>query len=244
MSNIFNWFNLLQRLLKIYYPLYKEGFETTFKIAFFGTIGAFIVSLCVLYIKGIITLNKHTKMSLKKQYFFKILDKSINVYIFIIKSIPMMLQAMFFHFGLKGTGYFKWLTPLQSGLFVIIFNSAAYLAEVMIKNMEFFDSGQIEASLSLGMTQTQTFKKVVCPQVVRKSLLRISNEFIVNIKDSSVFGVIGINELYNAGSTVNTSVASANAKILALIVPIFVYLVLVLLVSLLLKKIEKISDRK
>ncbi|MFT2804796.1 ABC transporter permease subunit [Candidatus Phytoplasma asteris] len=77
--------------------------------------------------------------------------------------------------------------PIQSGLFVIIFNSAAYLAEVMIKNMEFFDSGQIEASLSLGMTQTQTFKKVVCPQVVRKSLLRISNEFIVNADKILVF---------------------------------------------------------
>ncbi|MGL9687828.1 MAG: ABC transporter permease subunit [Candidatus Phytoplasma sp. TWB_XP] len=130
------------------------------------------------------------------------------------------------------------------GLFVITFNSAAYLAEIMIKNMEFFDSGQIEAALALGMTQTQTFKKVVCPQVVRKSLLRISNEFIVNIKDSCIFGVIGMNELFEVAQTVHKRSNSITGGVIALLIPVFVYLVLVLLVSLLLKKIEKISDRK
>lgn len=244
MSNKNSWLSLLYQILKDWHVLYFEGFKNTIKIAFFGTIGAFMVSLCLLYLKGIIQNNKRLKTNIVKRYYIKMLDYIINCYIFVIKSVPMVLQAVFFHFGLKGTGYFGWLTPLQSGLFVITFNSVAYLAEIMIKNMEFFDYGQIEAALALGMTQKQTFKKVVCPQVIRKSLLRISNEFIVNIKDSCVFGVIGMNELFEVSQTVQKRSNSITGGIIALSIPVFVYLVLVLLVSLLLKKIEKISNKK
>ncbi|WP_373375532.1 amino acid ABC transporter permease [Candidatus Phytoplasma solani] len=225
---IYNCFNNLSKYGNIYY----EGFKITFLLSVFGTIGAFILSWFLLLFKGLPQNSKRIKTVTK--YFFKSLNTIVNAYIFIIKSVPMMVQAMLFYYGLTSTGYFKWLTPFWGGFIVITFNSTAYIAEAMLKNLEFFDRGQIEAALSLGMTPRQTLKKVVLPQVVQRSLLRIINEFIVNVKDSCVFGVIGLIELFGAAKSIRTfssyTIVFFNVSL--------IYLALVGLATFVLKKLE------
>ncbi|WP_349402195.1 ABC-type amino acid transport system, permease protein [Candidatus Phytoplasma solani] len=219
--------------LKNHYSIYYQGLMTTVKLAVFGTVGAFLLALLLLYVKGL--PKKPKKTSIFTKISFKSLNAIINAYIFIIKGVPMMLQAMLFYYGLKSTGYFKWLTPFYGGLIVITFNSTAYIAEIMLKNMQFFDPGQIEAALALGMTARQALKRVVLPQVIQRSLLRIVNEFIINVKDSCVFSTIGLLELFGATKQIysisySVTVPFINASIM--------YLMLVGIATIVLKKLE------
>ncbi|MFB0638358.1 ABC transporter substrate-binding protein/permease [Candidatus Phytoplasma solani] len=220
-------------VFKQYRSLYLQGLMMTFKMACLGTMGAFFLALLLVYAKGL--PKRKLKKDIWRQYFHKYLKLIIDAYIFTIKSIPMMVQAMLFYYGLKSTGYFGWLTPFQGGLIVISFNSAAYLAETMLKNLQFFDPGQIEAGLALGMTDKQIFKKVVLPQVIHTSLLRIYNEFINNTKDSCVFGVIGVFELVNATSQIRGAILNINV----FFIPIIIYLFLTAIAFYGLKKLEK-----
>ncbi|WP_349402197.1 ABC-type amino acid transport system, substrate-binding protein/permease [Candidatus Phytoplasma solani] len=221
----------LWQILKKYKSLYFQGFIKTMQLAFLGTISAFFLTLLLFYLKGIPKNIK--RISTLKKYLFKCLNAIVNIYIFIIKGVPMMVQAMIFYYGLKSTGYFKWLTPFCGGLIVITFNSTAYLAETMFKNIEFLDLGQIEAALALGMTPRKTLKTVVLPQVIQKSLLRFCNEFVNNIKDSYVFEVIGLFELFNSISQIRGATLNINV----FLIPVFFYLFLNMITFYLFKKI-------
>ncbi|MBT1576954.1 ABC transporter permease subunit ['Elaeagnus angustifolia' witches'-broom phytoplasma] len=212
-------------------PSYWNVICTTISLAFLGTLGAFLLSLWILYIKSI---RKKKRIRFYERYFYKTIDIILYFYIFFVKSVPMMLQAMLVFYGLRRTGYFEWLEPFQAALFILIFNSCAMLAEFMIKNMSFFDPGQIEASLALGMTRKQAFKRVICPQVIHQSLLRIINEFILNIKDICVFYVITVVDIFtfskNNYRTSNNFSFLINASL--------IYIILIFISSYLLKKLE------
>jgi putative lysine transport system permease protein len=154
----------------------------------------------------------------------------------------MMIQGMIFFLALPidwigGFGdHVIFNGYLLCGSIVIVLNTAAYIGEIIRGGIESIDKGQGEAARSLGMTYSQSLIKIVLPQAIRNSIPAIGNEFIVNIKDSSVLNVIGLTELFGFNEIIlsNTHDAISCYVIVALI-----YLTLTLIFTIIFKLIER-----
>ena len=150
----------------------------------------------------------------------KILKAIANLYIYIIRGTPMLVQILIIYFGLgqmlRPTG-FRWLNiggTFTAGTVALSLNAGAYMAEIVRGGIEAVDKGQIEAARSLGLTYGKTKKKIVLPQALRTMLPSIINQFIISIKDTSLLSVIGLTELTNVGKTI---AATKSAHMLSLI---------------------------
>ena len=169
-------------------------------------------------------------------------------YVFVIRGTPMMVQALIFYYF--GFNLFKrtsmTVTEINhvwsffiSGLCTVSLNSTAYLTEVLRGGILAVDRGQTEAARSLGMTNWQTMLRVVFPQAVKNSIPAIGNEFIINIKDSSVLSVIGVMDLMYATKSVS-GIYFRSLEIYC--VAAILYLILTWLSSLLLRYLGKKLD--
>ena len=186
------------------------GIETTVKLALLGT-GIGFVLACLLVFMRIQKIDKRDNDFVKflKQiglYFSK-------TYITIIRGTPMMVQALIIFYS--GFAIARDMMPnapisevnmvwsfFTAGLITVSLNTTAYLSEVLRGSIEALDKGQNEAARSLGMTNWQAMMKVIFPQAVKNSIPAIGNEFIINIKDSSVLNVISVMDLMYATRTV------------------------------------------
>ena len=177
-----------------------------------------------------------------------VLNGVCQVYVTVIRGTPMMVQALIFYYA--GFGIFKstgmTVTEINqvwsffiSGLMTVSLNSTAYLAEVLRGGIESIDHGQTEAARSLGMSSWQTMLKVVFPQAVKNSIPAIGNEFIINIKDSSVLSVIGCMDLMYATTTVSGIYFKA---LETYCIAAIVYLILTYFSSMLMKAISRKLD--
>lgn len=241
-----NIFKQIIQLLEENYLVFLKGLGTTLLLAIVGTIVGLIIGIFIALIRNIeVNRNDHIMIKITK-YFFKGFS---FIYITVLRGTPMMVQAMIIYFG--GRIFNLWnSTDLGSlfidghlicGLVVITINTAAYMAENVRAGINSIDKGQMEASRSLGMTYFQTMVFVIIPQALKNAIPNIGNEFIVNIKDSSVLNVISVTELYlSVGmATSNNYYIIAGYFIVACI-----YLILTIISSLVLKYIERILDDK
>ena len=121
------------------------------------------------------------------------------------------------------------------GCIVIILNTGAYIGEIIRGGISSVDKGQLEGGRSLGLTHFQTMKSIILPQALKNSLPSIGNEFIVNIKDSSVLNVIGLTELYGWSRIIINNTYNA---IGVYIITAVIYLLLTFIFSLIFKLIE------
>lgn len=181
-------------------------FASRFNQAIVITIELSITSLVAATIIGIIVGLVNTSKS--KSVIMKILKAIANLYIYIIRGTPMLVQILIIYFGLgqmlRPTG-FRWLNiggTFTAGTVALSLNAGAYMAEIVRGGIEAVDKGQIEAARSLGLTYGKTMKKIVLPQALRTMLPSIINQFIISIKDTSLLSVIGLTELTNVGKTI------------------------------------------
>lgn len=181
-------------------------FASRFNQAIVITIELSIISLVAATIIGIIVGLVNTSKS--KSVIMKILKSISNLYIYIIRGTPMLVQILIIYFGLgqmlRPTG-FRWLNiggTFTAGTVALSLNAGAYMAEIVRGGIEAVDKGQIEAARSLGLTYGKTMKKIVLPQALRTMLPSIINQFIISIKDTSLLSVIGLTELTNVGKTI------------------------------------------
>jgi len=200
------------------------GILRTLLLSLVGTVCGFILAVLFSYVKAI---KEDTIVT-------KILKGLIDVYVTVIRGTPMMVQALIFYYSFKMIGI-NW-DPLTSGLFTVSINTTAYLTEVLRGGIESIDNGQYEAARSIGMNNFKTMIFVIFPQAIKNSMASIGNEFIVNIKDTSVLNVIGVIELYNACSMAGSKYFKV---VQAMTIAAIIYLILTLTSSYLLKKIEK-----
>ena len=105
-------------------------------------------------------------------------------------------QAMVIYWGYAFATGGSTLPLIPSGMLIVSINTGAYMAEIVRGGIISIDKGQFEGAMSIGMTHSQTMFKVIIPQVMRNILPSVSNEFVINIKDTSVLNVIGVTELY------------------------------------------------
>ena len=221
------------------------GIWTTIRIALLGTGIAFILAILMVFLR-IQEPDKRDNDAVKALKWLA--SHFARVYVFVIRGTPMMVQALVFYFF--GFNLFKrtnmTVTEINhvwsffiSGLCTVSLNSTAYLTEVLRGGILAIDRGQTEAARSLGMSNWQTMIKVVFPQAVKNSIPAIGNEFIINIKDSSVLSVIGVIDLMYATKTVS-GIYFRSLEIYC--VAAILYLVLTWLSSLLLRWLGKKLD--
>ncbi len=223
-------FSVIVKIISRYYPSILLGVRSTLLVALTGTIIGLIIGLVIGGLKAIKvddTASSLTKIS-KKVY-----DVVSTIYIEIFRGTPMMIQALFLYYALLKV--INW-TPLIAGIFVISINTGAYMSEIIRSGIQSVDKGQKEAARSLGMSNSQTMMLVILPQAIRNAFPAIGNEFIVNIKDSSVLSVISLTELMFQANRVAGSTLKFEETYFVIAC---VYLMLTMTVSMILKSIEK-----
>lgn len=186
--------SFLQDVLNIftkYYPQLLKGVGNTMLLALVGT----VVGLAIGLLTGIIRTAPMSKNPVLR-ILHKILNAIIAVYVEIFRGTPMMVQSMVIYWGYAFATGGKTLALIPSGILIVSINTGAYMAEIVRGGIISIDKGQFEGAMSIGMTHAQTMFKVIIPQVMRNILPSVSNEFVINIKDTSVLNVIGVTELY------------------------------------------------
>jgi len=173
-----------------YWPMFLRGAGVTLLISIIGTIIGFIIGLLI----GIIRTIPVPEKGIKK-FILKIINAVLFIYIEVFRGTPMIVQAMVIYYGSKQALNID-MTPLFAGVFIVSINTGAYMAEIVRGGIVSIDKGQFEAAYAIGMSHFQTMINIVLPQAIRNILPAIGNEFVINIKDTSVLNVIAVTELY------------------------------------------------
>lgn len=174
-----------------YYGYFLQGIGYTMLIALAGTLIGLVIGL----ITGIVRTIPTPKSPLVK-VLLKVINAVIGIYVEIFRGTPMMVQSMVIYWGYAFMNDGKTLPLIPAGIFIVSINTGAYMAEIVRGGIISVDKGQFEGAYSIGMNHWQTMITVIIPQTMRNILPAISNEFVINIKDTSVLNVIGVTELY------------------------------------------------
>lgn len=237
-------FGEMSTLWNQYSVLYLQGLLATVVLSIVGTFGGLFLGIFLAFGKKL-----NTKGAPWYHMIWKWPLKALSsVYSVVIRGTPMMVQAMIFKYGCQAiginwnkvlAGVDTWNGWLIAGLIVITLNTTAYMGEIIQSGLNGVDKGQIEGARSLGMNDMQTLFHVTLPQALRNSIPTIGNEWIVNIKDSSVLNVISVSELFWQAK----SAASKNYMYVATYVIIaIIYLSLTLISTGILKVVEYKMD--
>lgn len=174
-----------------YWPQLLRGVGNTMLIALTGTVAGLLIGLLI----GVLRTTPFSKNSVLR-VLHKILNAICTVYVEVFRGTPMMVQAMVIYWGYAFATGGKTLALIPSGIFIVSINTGAYMAEIVRGGIISVDKGQFEGASAIGMNHVKTMVYIVIPQVMRNILPSISNEFVINIKDTSVLNVIGVAELY------------------------------------------------
>ena len=231
-STFFGWVGFLA---KEYGGLFLRGTGITLLIAVTGTLLGFLLGLLVAIAR---TIQLSPRACVLKRALVKLLHAVLGVYIEVFRGTPMIVQAMVIYYG--ALQYLNIDMPrLVAAIFIVSINTGAYMAEIIRGGIISIDKGQTEAATSIGLTHWQTMTSVVLPQAIRNIMPSIGNEFVVNIKDSSVLNVISVTELFfQAKSATGTYFKYFEVYFIIAII----YLVLTFTVTRLLRMLEKKMD--
>lgn len=212
------------------------GVGNTMLIALTATILGLLIGLIIGIIRTI---------PLSKNKFVRALQRVVNflfsAYIELFRGTPMMVQAMVIYWGYAFANNGETLPIIPSAIFIVSINTGAYMAEIVRGGILSVDKGQFEGAASVGMNHVQTMVHVVIPQVLRNILPSISNEFVINIKDTSVLNVIGVTELFYQGQVI----AQMSFQLFpAYTIMCIIYFVLTFTITRILRLCEKLLEGK
>ena len=226
------FFETIGDIFSKYTILILKGIGWTMLVSIVGTIVGLLIGLVI----GIIRtypVNKDRKFLCVLK---KIIDFLIGAYVEIFRGTPMMVQAMVIFWGFALLSGGTTLNVVVSALFIVSINTGAYMAEIVRGGIISIDKGQFEAGEAIGMSHFQIMIHVVIPQVMKNILPSVCNEFIINIKDTSVLNVIGFAELFFQTKTI----ALKNYKIFeTYLLTALIYFILTFSISRILLLIEK-----
>lgn len=182
---------------------FLNGILVTLELSLVGTALGLLIALFLVSLRTLKITNQDSELL---AFIKKIGISFSKIYINIFRGTPMMVQAVIIYyllplliskqFGIPQSNVDKIFTVIVAGFVVVTLNTAAYLTEVLRGGIESIDKGQMEAARSLGLTYWQAMVKIVFPQAIKNTLPSICNEFIINVKDTSVLNVIGVAELF------------------------------------------------
>ncbi|MDR0880058.1 MAG: amino acid ABC transporter permease [Clostridioides sp.] len=206
-------------VLPQYFPLFLKGIGVTVSISFVALLFGVIIGLV---------------LCLGKLSVHKIFNILASIYIEVIRGTPVYVQIFIVFFALPQFGIN--FTEFQAAVFALSVNSGAYVAEIFRSGIQSIDSGQVEASRSLGLNYAQTMRFIIIPQALKNVLPTLANEFIALIKESAIVSVIGATDImFSAMMVKNTTYDAFPPLILAA----FIYFVLTFTLSKVVGLIEK-----
>ena len=228
------------KLWSKYAGMYMQGVVNTLVLALVATaIGCAIGFLC-----GILTTIPVARTdSPVKKFFLGLIRVVIRIYVEVFRGTPMILQAVFIYYELP---YFsgnavQFTNKWAVAILVVSINTGAYMAESVRGGIISVDPGQSEGAMAIGMTHWQTMTSVVLPQAIRNIMPQIGNNYIINVKDTSVMFIIGFADFFSMHKSISGAVyayfPSATIEMIG-------YLCMTLAASLILRKIEKRMDGK
>lgn len=220
------------KIITVYGNMLLTAMGRTLLLAFLGLVFACILGM----IFGLLSVLKNKACNIIS-----------NIFVFVIRGVPMIVLAFFIYFGipylintiLRFGGGFT-LSALQAGTICLALNCGAYMAEIIRAGIQSVDIGQMEAGRSLGLPYWKTMRKIILPQAIRTMIPSIINQFIITVKDTSILSVIGFPELVLAAKQVqaNTFKAFETWAIVGIM-----YLIVITILSYLAKLVERRMNR-
>ncbi len=138
----------------------------------------------------------------------------IRFYLLIMRGTPLILQ-LFFFFYFPYYIFGDTLPRFWAAILAISINYAAYFAEIYRSGIESMPKGQYEAAAVLGFGKRQTFFKIILPQVIKRILPSMGNEFMTLVKDTALVSVIGVSEIYGLATDTMSKISSLIPLIMA-----------------------------
>lgn len=228
----------ISSVLEKYGTVYLQGIGNTLILAVVATLLGCVIG----FFSGIlqtIPIRKND-FALKKGLLYAIRG-ILRAYIEIFRGTPMILQAVFIYYGVP---YFtnnavSFTNIWAVSIFVVSINTGAYMAESVRGGILSVDPGQTEGAKAIGMSHFQTMFRVILPQALRNIMPQIGNNFIINIKDTSVMFIIGFSEFFS----IHKLVTGASFKYFpSAVIEMVGYLTMTVVASFLLRLIEKKLD--
>lgn len=235
-----NWFqDLIDQFKFVFveddrYQQMLTGLKNTLII----TAGALVIGIVIgVVIASIRSSFDKNKESLKMRggigyYILAFLNFICKIYLTVIRGTPVVVQLMIAYFIVFTTA--KDGVPV--GMLAFGINSGAYVAEIFRAGIMSIDNGQFEAGRSLGFNYFQTMRYIVVPQMFKSVLPTLCNEFITLLKETSVAGYVGVIDLTKAGNVIAGVTYSYYIPLLTVAA---VYLVMVMILSYFVGKLEK-----
>ncbi len=241
MDKLIQLFEDIAKLWTKYGESYITGMRNTLILA----VAATIIGCLIGFICGVLNTIPHAKNDPPlKRFFLALIRVLVRIYVEVFRGTPMVLQAVFIFYGLP---YFTdnavrfrgnegiWI----AALLVVSINTGAYMAESVRGGIISVDPGQTEGAKAIGMTHVQTMLHVIMPQALRNILPQIGNNYIINLKDTSVMFIIGFTEFF----ATHRSVAGATFQYFpSAALEMVGYLTMTLFASFLLRLVEKLMD--
>lgn len=231
-----SFFGSIVAMAREYGSLFIRGAAITMLIAVVSTLIGFLIGLIIGVVRSI-PLNKKKRPG--QYYVQKVINFLLAAYVEIIRGTPMMVQAVLFYYGSKQLFNLD-INILLTAFIVVSVNTGAYLAEVVRGGINSIDKGQFEACKAIGMSHTQTMTNVVLPQAIRNILPMIGNEFVINIKDTSVLNVIAVTELFFVTRSI---VGSTYQAFQGYLITAAIYFVLTFTTTRIIRLLERKLDR-
>lgn len=187
-----------------------KGIPTTFECTIFAILGAVVIGT----LTGLGSLSKN-----------KIIRQVCGVYVELIRGIPLLVQLMFLYYAL---GSLIHIDGIIAAIISLSICFGAYMGEIVRAGIQSLPQGQSEASLSLGMSKSQTFFSVILPQTIKVVLPAIGNEFISMLKDSSLVSILALSDILKRG---REFIARTFLSLQTMLIVALIYLLLTLLLS-------------
>ena len=201
-------------------PLLMQGLQLTLSISLSGLLGGLIIGLLAGTCRAL----------------GGAISKTVSlVFVELIRGTPIMVQVMFIYFALPMVLPVR-IDPVPAAIITIVINSGAYIAEITRGAILSINKGFKEASLAMGLSPRSTLWHVIMPLAFRRMIPALGNQWIISIKDTSLFIVIGVAELTRQGQ----EIIAGNFRALEVWTAVaMIYLFLTLCLSFLLKQVEK-----
>lgn len=192
-----------------------------------------VVTLKVFALTLVLSIPLGIIVSILRIWNIKPISRITELYVWVMRGTPLMLQVVFIFFGLPVVGItFDRFTAV---IIAFVLNYAAYFGEIFRGGIESIDNGQYEAAKVLGLSSYRTFTRIILPQMFKIVLPSIANEVITLVKDTSLVYIVGIGELLRAGKIAS----NRDASLVPLVLVGVVYLLLTAIFTVVFNKIEK-----
>ena len=228
----------MSKLWSVYGTAYLSGMRDTLILALVATLIGCVIGL-VCGILNTIPYSKHDP--LPKRFLLKLIRCIVRIYVEVFRGTPMVLQAVFIYYGLPyfTSGSMRFESLWAAAILIVSINTGAYMAESVRGGILSVDPGQTEGAMAIGMNHVQTMMNVILPQALRNIMPQIGNNFIINVKDTSVMFIIGFAEFFSWHRYI---VGVNNMYFPSAAIEMVGYLTMTLAASFLLRWLEKRMD--